>query len=239
MKRIKTFKLFALLLSVIIAASALAYAVSAGDGQIDQDASHENEVSMYKYDIDIYLENPCNSGDMDDDAVCELWFDFSYASDNGYGTVGTYRFDMSWDDSKGRNLNDGILKKTFIRPNDNGCMAWFSVWVPGIVSGVSVHLNMDGGERLAFTVESISLNGYRINTNTDYVSSAFYDSDAKISCRAPGAAIMSSTTAVSQSTDLRDQFGGLFSVKNTGRAAENAKYGDFRLFYHYSFIIAK
>ena len=215
----------ALLLLPLIAA--------ASDGAINQDVGHGDDVSMYRYDIDLYLYNPCNSGDMDDDAVYQLWFDFGYRADNGYGAASTYRYDLSWDKGKKRNLNAGVLRENFIRPNDNACMTRFSVWVPGIVNTVKVHLNMDGGERLAFTVESISLNGYRINTNTDYVSSAYYDSDATVTCRAPRAAIVTENGTVDRSAPVRDQYGGVFTDRNTDKALEDAAYGDPRMLYHY------
>lgn len=220
-------------LSLLLVISALfpSIRVKASDGPINQDAGHESETSMYLYDIDIFLENPCNSKDMDKDAVYQLWFDFDYKSDNGYGASSTYRYDMSWNKSAKKNLNGEVLKKNFIRPNDNGCMTHFSVWIPGIVQTVRVHLNMDGGERLSFTVESISLNGFRVNTGTDYVSSAYYDSNASIACRTPGAAINGTVSSVNKAAAVRDQYNGILSDNNTSKAIEDARYGDCRMFF--------
>ena len=231
MKKIR--RIFALIISAALALSTFAFSASASyDGAINQGKSHSEESSMYKYDIDIYLYNPCNSNDMDKDAVYLLWFDFNYKTDNGYGTSSTYRLDMSWKSALGRNLNNDILKANFIRANDNACMTRFSVWLPGILSDVKVFLNMDGGERLAFTVESISLNGFKLNTDTDYVSSAYWDSNASVKCFVPRAALVGATD-----TDAapRDQFDGIFTDANVGKALDAFEKGDMRMIYH-SFI---
>lgn len=227
MKKYRRVVAFALILALLV----LTLPASAYDGAIDQGKDHASETGMYRYDIDIYLYNPCNANDMDKDAVYLLWFDFNYTTDNGYGKSATYRLDMSWKKDLKRNLNSEILKANFIRPNDNACMTRFSVWVPGIVNDVKVFLNMDGGERLAFTVESIWLGGYRINTGTDYVSSAYYDSEAKINCFVPQAAI----TGESTDAPVRDQYGGAFSASSIEKALEAANTGDYRMFYHYNF----
>ncbi len=211
------------------------FAANAADGTADQSTGNEAASGMYRYDIDIYLYNPCNSNDMDNDAVYQLWFDFGYKANNGYGNSSTYRFDLSWNKNKKQNLNADVLKAAFVRPNDNEYMTHFSVWVPGIVDSVKVHLNMDGGERLAFTVENILLNGYRINTDTDYVSSAYYDSDAVITCHTPQAALLCKGGTVDRSKPAYDQYGGVFSGQNTDTAIENARYGDGRMLYHYGF----
>ncbi len=205
--------------------------VCAYDGAVNQGKDHSSDDSMYLYTFDISLYNPCNSGDMDKDAVNEFWFDFSYKGDNGYGKAASYRLDMSW--SSGRNLNSEILKPNFIRGNDNACRTVFSVWVPGIVDKVKIHLNMDGGERLGFTVNGVMLNGYRINTGTDYVSSAYYDSDAEIACHVSRAAAVFQGTAFAED-GLRDQYGGVFTDANTEKAVSSAKSGDYSMFYHYT-----
>ena len=203
---------------------------TAYDGAVKQNEEHSAEDSMYLYDIDISLTNPCNTEDRGKDDVNELWFDFTYRSENGYGATKTYRFDMSWNGS--RNRNDDILKKTFLRPNDNACTTRFSVWVQGIIEKVDVHLNMDGGERLSFEVTGIFLNGYRVNINKDDVSSSYLDSDAEIICYTPSAAIVSANANVPYGT-ARDQFGGLFTQNNRDRAVQQAKSGDYKLFYHH------
>lgn len=153
-------------------------AYSADDGKIDQSVSHENESSMYRYDLNLNVNNPVNSDDMDKDAVNILKFTFTYKDKNGNGNQNKYVFDMSW--NNGRNRNADILKKHFIRPNDNEYKSTLSLWVPGLVSKVDILLNMDGGERLSFDVRSISCNGIKINTTQDYVSSAYNDSKATI-----------------------------------------------------------
>ena len=206
------------------------HALAAYDGSIKQNEAHSAEDSMYLYDIDISLTNPCNSGDVGKGDINEFWFDFTYKSENGYGASKTYRLDMSW--NRSRNLNDEILKKTFLRPNDDACTTRFSVWVPGILEKVDVHLNMDGGERLAFEVTGIFLNGYRVNTDRDGVSSMYLDSNAKISCYTPAAAIVSADANIAYGT-AKDQFGGLFTQNNRNNAVQQAKNGIFKLFYHH------
>lgn len=207
--------------------------LSAYDGAVNQSISHIDEKSMYLYTFDIYLENPCNSADMDKDAVCVLRFDFKYKEINGYGADKTYRFDMSW--QNGRNLNSEILKKNFIRPNDNACYTQMSVWIPGIISNVHIKLNMDGGERLSFTVKGVYLNGFRINTDTDYVSSAYYDSEADIPCFVPKAAAICPDGTISAGTGIRDQYNGVFSDSSIKSAQDNARCGDYSMIYHYGF----
>lgn len=220
--------------SVLIMAMIFGSVISlAYDGSINQGSSHTDEKSMYLYTFDIYLENPCNSADMDKDAVCVLWFDFRYKESNGYGAEKTYRLDMSW--QNGRNLNSEILRKNFIRPNDNACYTQMSVWVPGIISNVHIKLNMDGGERLSFTVKSIYLNGFRINTDTDYVSSAYYDSEADIPCFVPKAAAICTDGTISADAGIRDQYNGVFSDSSIKSAQERVGLGDYSMIYHYDF----
>lgn len=216
----------AALLVIIGVITAFAY-----DGSVNQGADHSAETGMYLYTVDISLYNPCNSADMDKDAVCELWFDFDYTDANGYGKASTYRLDMSW--KNGRNLNSEILKKNFIRGNDNACKTQLSVWIPGLVKKVKVHLNMDGGERLGFTVEGISLNGYRVNTGVDYVSSAYYDSDAEIPCRVPKAALNCAPSELSAEAAPRDQYNGIFTQGNISAAQAEIAQGNYDRFYHY------
>ena len=149
-------------------------AVSAAD--IDQNVTHETEAGMYCYHFEAELTNPCNEKDMDKDAVHSFYFDFGYLSENGAGSKQTYRFDMSWDGTANR--NSAFLKKNFIRANDNTQNISFDFWVDGKLTDCHIHLNMDGGERLSFTVKKVTCGGIQVNTNTDYVSSAYSDSDA-------------------------------------------------------------
>lgn len=233
--RIKSVRSFAIsTLLVLSTVFGTVISLAGYDGEIKQNVSHADETSMYLYTLEILLDNPCNSKDMDKDAVCELWFDFEYVNNNGRGDTKTYRLDMSW--KNGRNLNDEILKKNFIRSNDNACKTKFSVWVPGMVKNIRVHLNMDGGERLGFTVGSVLLNGFKMNTDTDYVSSAYYDSDASIPCRMLKSEIMT----IPEDGDLyngtvRDQFDGKVYTGNINEAKKAAEAGDYGMFYHFDF----
>ena len=206
---------------LLLTAVPLSFPMSAADVK-----ESGTDAEGYLCTVDLSLYNPCNSEDMDKDAVNEFWFDFTYTDKNGYGSTKTYRFDMSWSD--GKNKNSDILKKTFIRADDNACDTSFSLRVPGIVTGVSVHLNMDGGERLGFTVDGIFLGGYRINTDTDYVSSAYYDSEATVKCTAPAAAIVSPDTS-----PVKDQYGGVFTPENITAAKSAADLGDYRMYYDF------
>ena len=207
---------------------------AAFDGSINQSKDHSQEESMYRYDLDIALTNPCNSDDMDRDAVYELWFDFIYRSANGYGKQETYRFDMSW--KNGKNLNSELLWANFIRKNDDAAETRLSVWVPGILDQVRVHLNMDGGERLSFEVIGISLDGHRVNTDTDNVSSAYYDSNAVINCRTPASKI-DAALQEAEAGAVRDQYGGLVTQDNVTKAVQAAKAGDESYFYRYNLFL--
>lgn len=139
-----------------------------------------NNTQEYIYNFNVTVDNPCNSKSMDRDAVNTFYFEFSYVDKNGYGTEKKYKFDMSWAD--GKNRNSDILKQYFIRDNDNKYAATLQLPLSGKLTRTHIKLNMDGGERLSFTVDSIYCNGKKINNNTDYVSSAYADSDADIYC---------------------------------------------------------
>ena len=230
-KAIRTFAVSSALIFSLLFGTV--FSLASYDGSINQSVSHKNEKSMYLYTLDISLDNPCNSKDMDDDAVYQLWFDFEYKDSNGYGKAQSYRFDMSW--KNGKNLNSEVLRKCFIRGNDNACFTQLQVWVPGIVSRVKVHLNMDGGERLGFTVNGIYLNGFKINTDTDYVSSAYYDSDADVACFVPNASIVSENMTIPLNGTARDQFGGLFTDSNVKAAQNGAQSGNYDMIYHYEY----
>lgn len=213
---------------LLLASPAFAY-----DGSIHQGKDHASEKSMYLYTFELVVDNPCNSKDMDDDAINELWFDIDYKGNNGYGGKSTYRLDMSYDDDKDRNLNDELVRANFIRNNDNLTSTTMKVWVPGIITEVRVHLNMDGGERLTFTVEGIVLNGFRVNTATDYVTSCYYDSSAAIPCYVPPAAM---TDRLSPDGMTRyDQYNGIFSEENMKEAVNRVgTKTDGSMFYHYA-----
>lgn len=233
-KRIKMILTFAVS-SVLVFSVLLGTVVSQAsyDGSIHQGISHAEEKGMYLYTLDISLDNPCNSADMDKDAVYLLWFDFEYRNNNGSGKTSTYRFDMSW--KKDKNLNSEVLKKCFIRGNDNACYTQMSVWVPGIVTNVHVFLNMDGGERLAFTVNGIYLNGFKINTDTDYVSSAYYDSNADIPCFVPKSAAICPDGVIAENAGIRDQYNGLLTDESIKTAQNGIACGDYSMLYHFGY----
>ncbi len=172
MKRIR--KTTALLCAVCLALSlAAAPSALAANGAADG-------VSEYVYTVNIKVSNPCDSTSMDRDAVNVLYFDYYYKGQNGYQSEKSERFDMSWNGSSNKNAD--FLKEHFIRPNDDECYTSYDVTLPGKLSRIDILLNMDGGERLSFEVQSIYCNGKRINSNTDYVSSAYNDSSARIYC---------------------------------------------------------
>lgn len=221
-----------LVLSLVFGA---VFSLASYDGSVNQGQSHADEKSMYLYTFDIELYNPCNSNDMDDDAVCVLYFRFDYKDNNGYGNKKSYTFDMSWNGDRDRNNNSEILKKCFIRPNDNSCFTQMSVWVPGIISNVHIKLNMDGGERLGFTVKGIYLNGFKINTDVDYVSSAYYDSEADIPCYIPPTAIVCTDGIISSDGEVRDQYGGMFTDSNVYAAQNDVENGRYDMIYHYRY----
>ncbi len=230
-KRIRILAVASVLLLALILGTV--FSLASYDGSVNQGKDHSDEKSMYLYTFDIELYNPCNSKDMDDDAVCVLWFDFKYRDNNGYGKEKTYRLDMSW--QNGRNLNSEILWKNFIRPDDNSCYTQMSVWVPGIISNVHIKLNMDGGERLGFTVKGIYLNGFKVNTDVDYVSSAYYDSEADIPCYIPNAAAICTSGEIAPAEKVYDQYGGLFTDENNKAARYSILDGDYEMIYHYKY----
>lgn len=134
----------------------------------------------YTYTLNINVTNPCNSNDMDRDAVNVLYFDFYHTTQNGFGSEKKETVDMSWNGSS--NNSSDLLHEHFVRPHDNSYSTSINITLGGKLSRVYIKLNMDGGERLSFTVNSIYCGGVRINGNTDYVSSAYNDSTANIYC---------------------------------------------------------
>ena len=162
--------------AVLLGASVSLPRIAVSAAEIDQNVTHEAEAGMYCYHFEAELTNPCNEKDMDKDSIYSFYFDFGYLSENGAGSKQTYRFDMSWDGTANR--NSAFLKKNFIRANDNTQNISFDFWADGKLTDCHIHLNMDGGERLSFTVKQVTCGGIQVNTNTDYVSSAYWDSDA-------------------------------------------------------------
>lgn len=168
------------ILSVIIISLVVILAVSPFTSVLATTDSDSENTKDYVYQFNVTVDNPCNSKSMDKDAVNTLYFTFSYVDKNGYGSAKNYKFDMSW--SGGRNNNADFLKEHFIRANDNKYKTSFRMQLPGKLTKMHITLNMDGGERLSFTIDSVYCNNKRINNNTDYVSSAYADSNADIYC---------------------------------------------------------
>ena len=205
--------------AALIMSALCAFAAYGGD--LPQDAGPAAEESSYLYTLDLLVTNPCEAGY--EKKFSTLRFDFTYRSANGYGSRKTYSLDLTRDPE--------TLKRTFVRADDSReYQTSLSLRIPGIVDQVDVLLNMDGGERVSFEVTGIFLNGFRVNADRDYVSSAYWDSEAAIVCHTPDAAIVGSAAGTARD---QDQYGGLFTRENSDRAAEQAKHGEYRLFYHH------
>ena len=163
----------------LLCALAIAASVAAPQTALAADAAADT-ASEYVYTINVKVNNPCNTRSMSKDDVNVLYFDYYYNGQNGYKSEEKKTFDMSWNGNG--NNNADFLSEQFMRPNDDSYNTSFDVTLPGKLSKIYIKLNMDGGERLSFSIESIYCNGMRINNNTDYVSSAYYDSTATVYC---------------------------------------------------------
>ena len=163
----------------LLCALAIAASVAAPQTALAADAAADT-ASEYVYTINVKVNNPCNTRSMSKDDVNVLYFDYYYNGQNGYKSEEKKTFDMSWNGNS--NNNADFLSEQFMRPNDDSYNTSFDVTLPGKLSKIYIKLNMDGGERLSFSIESIYCNGMRINNNTDYVSSAYYDSTATVYC---------------------------------------------------------
>ncbi len=214
--------------NAVIDLAVLKNCVSDSDGDINQAYAHSDEESMYRYTFYFNVENPIDLGNADNDEVETFYIDLSYIDKNGYGSAKTYRLDMSYSSSLKRSLNQKYLS-CFESYGDDAYKTQFSVWVPGIVTEVSSRLNMSG-EKLTVNFDRITLGSIAINTERDYVSSVFYDSDAKIKCIVPASqiALDGGSLPDSYSTQLRDQYGALVSEA----LYEKAKADPQRYIYH-------
>jgi len=200
----------------VIESSVISKCVGSSDGAINQGLSHSDEAGYYRYTVYVTVENPVNLSDIDGDDVDDFSITFHYKSDNGYGKSGSYCLDMSYDDSLNRNRNPDYLSH-FERNNDDGYTTSFSVWVPGVLSKVTCLLNMSSGERLRVNFDKITVNGMAINTDRDYVSSAYWDSEAEIRCHMPSPSIkltektenIADTLKKIDRATMRDQYGAL------------------------------
>ena len=214
--------------NAVIDTAVLKNCVSDSDGDINQAYAHSDEESMYKYTFYFNVENPIDLSYADNDEVQTFYIEMHYIDQNGYGSEKTYRLDMSYSSSLNRNLNQKYLS-CFESYGDNSYKTQFSVWVPGIITEVRSKLNMSG-EKLTVNFDRITLGSIAVNTERDYVSSVYYDSDAKIKCIVPAAqiALESGSLPEAYDTELKDQYGALVSET----LYERAKKAPQRYLYH-------
>ncbi len=214
--------------NAVIDVAVLKDCVGSSDGDINQFYSHSDEQSMYQYTFYFNVENPINLTNADYDEVETFYIDISYVDQNGYGTAKTYRLNMAYDSGLKRNLNPQYLS-CFERNNDNAYNTHFSLWVPGIITQVKCKLNMSG-EKLVVNFEKITLGSVAVNTDRDYVSSKYFDSDATIPCRVPASqiAIAQADLPETYTADLKDQYGAVVSETLFNQAREDAQ----RYLYH-------
>lgn len=214
--------------NAVIDMSVLKKCVVSSDGDINQAYSHHDEESMYKYTFYFNVENPIDLGNADNDEVETFYIEMSYIDKNGYGSSKTYKLDMSYSSDLKRNLNQQYLSY-FETDGDDGYKTHFSVWVPGIITEVRSKLNMSG-EKLCVYIEKITLGSIAVNNDRDYVSSVYYDSEAKIKCSVPASQIALDKDSLPEkySTDLSDQYGAIVSETLFNKAKENTQ----RYLYH-------
>ena len=86
------------------------------------------------------------------------------------------------------------------------------------------------GEKLTVNFDRITLGSIAVNTERDYVSSVYYDSDATIKCIVPASQIALDGGSLPEKygTELRDQYGALVSET----LYEKAKSDPQRYLYH-------
>ncbi len=176
MKRIKPFHFF---LCIICAAAIVTAHAPFFSASADTSEGGEN-TGEYVYTFNLQIDNPCDATSADEDNINVLYFDYYYKGQNGYQDEKKQTFDLSKKNSVIQNSDFWI--EHFIRQNNSACSTSFDVTLPGKLTKVFIKLNMDGGERLSFTVKSIYCNGKMINSNSDYVSSAYFDSTATVYC---------------------------------------------------------
>ncbi len=168
---------------------------------------------MYLYTLKMLIENPVNTSNSGSDAMESFEIYFTYNGSEHY------KLDMSWDSSVGRNKNPAFAD-LFRRSDDNETTAVMNVWVPGRVSRINVLLNMSGGERLSVTFADVLLAGLKINRKTDYVTSAYYESNAEIECTVPDSLIDLSGLSDERITEIMemiykaDETADLSSIKD-------------------------
>lgn len=198
---------------------------------------YQDTPSWYCYTLRLNVTNPFNSSEGEYKQVGKFQWKFSYRDRNGYGDSHTYTLDMSWNSSGSRLLNKELFNEMFARKNDNEYSKDMIVWLPGTLESINVQLDMDGagfmslsGERVSVTVEEVRCGKTVINANTDYVSSVFYLSEAKIRCEMPetyaaeidGNSLARATAGeleriiagLDSSSDIRDQYGSKIELGN-------------------------
>lgn len=149
-------------------------------------ADHENEKGVYSYHFDGKLTNPCNESSIREKAnvIGDFWFEFTYLDNNGTGEQHTEKFDMSYNGSE--NNNNAFLREHFVRPNDDETGLSFDMNIPGQLTKMKIHLEMNGWlgwfsyERLSFEINTVTVNGIKVNSSTDNVSSSVGSSDGTI-----------------------------------------------------------
>ncbi len=209
--------------NAVIDTAVLKNCVASSDGDINQYFSHSDEESMYQYTFCFNVENAIDLTYADYDEVEKFYFEITYKDENGYGSEKTYKFDMSYDSSLKRNLNQKYLS-CFEKYNDDAFQTQFSLWVPGIVTNVKCKLNMSG-EKFSVYLEKVLIGDLQVNTDRDYVSSVYYDSDLKMDCIVPDSQIAVSEDKLPEkySADLTDQYGSIVSETLYKKAMEDAQ----------------
>ncbi|MBR4320117.1 MAG: hypothetical protein IKP69_08740 [Oscillospiraceae bacterium] len=209
------------------------------DSDINQSFSHADETDWYLYTLVMNVENPVCTKNSYPDSVEKFYIDFEYKPENGYSNeTKTYRLDMSWNDT--RNLNENCLQK-FRNEDETPFVTELTIWLPGILQKMNVFLEMRDlnllhmakNDRLTVQFSDIRLNGFNINRNIDYISSAGGESKAEISCIAPSALInlqYLDETSTKQALDainnanteyqFKDQYGAIVSSILVKKAME-------------------
>ena len=187
------------------------------DGDINQNLSHEDEAGYYMYTLNLRVENPIEMNSSGMDSIEKFYFKFTYKTNNGLGESKVYYFDLY--KLNGKYQNQQIMMG-FMSSGSDAYDYDIDVWVPGTIEKVEVYLNMSGGERLNFAVQSISCNGIRVSRNVDYVSSAYYGSEATIPCQmSHGQVVVKDlATQITSGAGLIDQYGSVCSDELISKA---------------------
>ena len=166
--------------SVPLTKTAVNNLLSDPDNAVNQKFSHSDEAGMFLYTLNMKVENAINMNSAGIDAVEEFVIDFTYNGSQHY------KLDMSWDGSKNRNER---FLNIFRSSGDDSYTAKLNIWLPGKINKINILLNMSGGERLRIDFADVLINGFKVNKETDYVTSSYYDSKAEIECIMPDSQI--------------------------------------------------